>query len=135
MFYEGKEPRDLFPQKFIFFNIRCTSSRNISLSQKGISIFAVKVKWHTLLKIFWNVILCSQKFTDVSEEYIASIFMRVLLATCFLLVNCLAYSLTLKMEVSVFLQNVGKLLTTWHHILEDNILRSHCCGNLRSNHS
>lgn len=36
--------------------------------REHITELAVKVKWHTLLKLFWNMTPYSQKFTDVSGE-------------------------------------------------------------------
>jgi hypothetical protein len=44
----------------------------------------------------------------------------ILLATCFLQVTCLAYSLTLKMEVARSSETSVKYRTTWCHIAEDN---------------
>jgi hypothetical protein len=75
--------------------------------------------------------------TDVSAEHVASIFgveeetkqeTRGYAYSCFMLISCLAYSSTLKMEVtcSSFQQ------TTQCYIPEDQTLHNHCCKNLKS---
>jgi hypothetical protein len=49
--------------------------------------------------IFWDIMQCNLvKVTNVSEEHIASIF-QALLAVCFMLVSCWAYTSTLKMVI------------------------------------
>jgi hypothetical protein len=59
---------------------------------------------------------------------------RALTSVCFMLVSCLAYSLTLKMEsICSPEMSVGFHLTTWHFIAEEKTLRSHRLENLNSN--
>jgi hypothetical protein len=59
--------------------------------------------------------------------------MSALLATCFDLVSCLAYSFTMKMEATCFSRtSVDFQWTRQHDFSEDRILHNHCCGNLKS---
>jgi hypothetical protein len=67
--------------------------------------------------LFWDITPCSRcKSTDISEEHIVSIF-KVLLTACLMPVSCLAYSSTMKMEVtcstgtSVDFQRFTRLIT------------------------
>jgi hypothetical protein len=55
-------------------------------------------------------------------------------ATYFMLVACLAYSLTLQMEVLPCSSKtlVDSELTTQYHISEDRGIHTHCCENLKS---
>jgi hypothetical protein len=57
---------------------------------------------------------------------------EALLATCFLLVSCLSYSSTLKMEaVHSSEMMVDVCQTAQLYILENNTLHSHCSENLK----
>jgi hypothetical protein len=59
-----------------------------------------------------------------------------LFATCFMLVSCLAYSLTQKMEVTCSSEtSVDFQQATWHYIPADRTLHNHCCENLISYNS
>jgi hypothetical protein len=59
--------------------------------------------------------------------------LRGLLATCFMLVSCLAYSSTLKMEARCFSEtSVDFQRTTRRYIPEDRTLHNHRCENLRA---
>jgi hypothetical protein len=63
------------------------------------------------------------------EKHTAS---RHLLAVCFMLVSCLAYSSTLKMEVTRFPEtSVDFQRTTRPYILKDKTLYNHRCENLK----
>jgi hypothetical protein len=76
-----------------------------------------------------------QKFTCLSEKLTASIFrLRVILITaCLLIVSCLAYSSTPKMEAQRSSEtSVRVYRATRRHISEDNICNSHRCENLES---
>jgi hypothetical protein len=60
-------------------------------------------------------------------------WMVSLLAICFLLVSCLAYSLTLKMETICSSETLGFFWTTWCYNPEDCTLHSQHSENLKSN--
>jgi hypothetical protein len=71
--------------------------------------------------IFWDITPCSPLKVDyVREEHFA------LLAACFMLVSCLAYSSTLKMEAicSSKMQDEFQR-TAQHYIPESRTLRNH----------
>jgi hypothetical protein len=51
-----------------------------------------------------------------------------IVAACFRLVSCQAYSLTMKMEETL----VGFQQTTWHYVPEDKTRHSHPCEKLKS---
>jgi hypothetical protein len=54
-------------------------------------------------------------------------------ATCFMLVSCLAYSSTLKMEVTCSSETLaGFQWTTQHYIPQDRTLHKNCCETLKS---
>jgi hypothetical protein len=56
-----------------------------------------------------------------------------LLATCFMPVSCLAYSLLQKMEETYSSRILADFQrTTQHYIPEDRTLHNHCCENLKS---
>jgi hypothetical protein len=56
-----------------------------------------------------------------------------LLATCFMLVSCLAYSSALKIEPTCFsYKSVDFQWTTWHYMPEDRTHHNHGCENLNS---
>jgi hypothetical protein len=57
---------------------------------------------------------------------------RALLAVCFMLVLCLAYSSAVKMVICFSETLVDFHQTTQHYILQDRVLHSHCCENLKS---
>jgi hypothetical protein len=58
---------------------------------------------------------------------------RALLAVCCVLVSCVAYSLTLKMEAIYFSEMVVDFHhITQHYIPEDRTLQSYCYENLKS---
>jgi hypothetical protein len=85
--------------------------------------------------VFWDITTYSP--LKVNERFRAICclhFQReALLATCFVLLFCFAYSSTLKIEVtcssetSVYLQR-----TTWRHIPEDRTIHNHRCENFKS---
>jgi hypothetical protein len=80
---------------------------------------------------FFNITPCSPlKFNRLLEEHVA--FMA-LLAACFMLVSCLAYSSALKLEATWFSETLVEFQrTTCRYIPEDRILHSHGCENLKS---
>jgi hypothetical protein len=56
---------------------------------------------------------------------------RLLKVACFMVVPCLAYSLTLKMEATCFSDmSVDFQWTTWRYIPDDRTLHNHCSENL-----
>jgi hypothetical protein len=56
-----------------------------------------------------------------------------LLGTCFMLVSCMAYSSTLKMEVTCSSETLVHVpLNTECHIPEDRTIHNHRCENLKS---
>jgi hypothetical protein len=56
-----------------------------------------------------------------------------LLATCFMLISCLVYSLTLMMEMTCSSEtSVDFQWMTQHYIPEDRILHNHWCENLKA---
>jgi hypothetical protein len=55
-----------------------------------------------------------------------------LLATCFTLISCLAYSSTLKMETCCSKTSAGIQRTTRRYIPEDGTHHNHRCQNLKS---
>jgi hypothetical protein len=58
---------------------------------------------------------------------------NALLATCFMLLSCSAYFLTLKMEaICSSEKSVHFQWTTRRYIPEDRTLHNHCCENLKS---
>jgi hypothetical protein len=58
-----------------------------------------------------------------------AIFSDVMLATCFILVSCLAYSSTLKMEATYPSETlIDSQRITWHYIPEDATQLLHCGG-------
>jgi hypothetical protein len=58
---------------------------------------------------------------------------KVISTACFTLVSCLAYSSTLKMEVTCFQRmSLDFHRTTRRHIAEDRTLRNYRCENLKS---
>jgi hypothetical protein len=64
---------------------------------------------------------------------VTSGLLEFLASTCFMLVSCLAYSSTRKMEVtSSYKLSAGFEWTTWHHIPEDKTLHNDCYENLKS---
>jgi hypothetical protein len=72
--------------------------------------------------IFWDIKPCKLvKFNPILEKHMTSIFMaEALLAVCFMLLSCLAYSLTLKMVAICSPETfVDFHQTTLNYILED----------------
>jgi hypothetical protein len=68
----------------------------------------------TSILIFWNVMSCSQKFTQVSENYHA----------------CLSYSSALNMN-EIRSTSVNFYQTIWLHTPEDSTLHSHHRENFK----
>jgi hypothetical protein len=76
--------------------------------------------------IFCHIILCSPFESQ-------SVFWRNVLASCFMLVSCVAYSSTLEMEVMSSSQTSADFQwAKWHYISEDRTLHNHGCENLKS---
>jgi hypothetical protein len=67
-------------------------------------------------------------FTTDSNHMIV----KALLATCFMLIFCLNYSSTLKMEATCSSEASDFQLTTRRYIPEDRIIHNHRCENLKS---
>jgi hypothetical protein len=68
--------------------------------------------------------------SGLKDEEVAS---KVLLATCFMLLSCWAYSSNLNIEATCSSgMSVDFEHTTRHYILEDRTLHNHHCENLRS---
>jgi hypothetical protein len=83
--------------------------------------------------IFWNTEACSVvKFNRrLGRTYLY--VLDHLLAACFMLVSCLSYSSTLKMEATYFSEtSVNFYRTILHYIVVDKIVHSHRCENLIS---
>jgi hypothetical protein len=77
--------------------------------------------------VFWDIMPCSLlKVNYILEENVTFIFRICLLAACFMLIACLAYSSTLKMEATCSSKTlVDSQWTTWHYIPEDRTLHNH----------
>jgi hypothetical protein len=74
---------------------------------------------------FWDITPCSP--VKLNQRFGGR------LDACFMLVSCLAYSSTLKMEVTCSSgMSVDFHHNTWRYIPEDRTLQSHCCENLKS---
>jgi hypothetical protein len=59
--------------------------------------------------------------------------LHALFAPCFMLISCLAYPSTLKMEVTCSTEtSVDFQRTTWRYIPEDRTLHNHRCENVKS---
>jgi hypothetical protein len=71
--------------------------------------------------------------TDVSEEYVTSIFKQSWLCFLSTLISCLAYSSTLKMEKTYSSEtSIGSLLTRRRYILKYRTLLNHRHENIKS---
>jgi hypothetical protein len=80
--------------------------------------------------MFWALTPCSP--LKVNRIFGCS----ALLATCFMLVSRLTYSLTPKMEATRSDEtSVEFQLTTWYYIPGDRTLRNHRCESLKSYYS
>jgi hypothetical protein len=55
-----------------------------------------------------------------------------LLAACFKIVSCLAFSSTLKMPATCSSETVEFQRTTWHYIPEYRTLHKHSCEDLKT---
>jgi hypothetical protein len=99
--------------------------------------------------IFWDIApFFRWPSTDVSEERVSSIFRlegktkqkprnkqavnKTLFSACLILISCLAYSSTLKVEKCYSGTSIDFQQTTWHYILEDRTLHNHCYENINS---
>jgi hypothetical protein len=92
--------------------------------------------------VLWDII--PWKWTIVPEGHVASIIRvkeqakhesgstAALLAVWFMLVSCLAYASTLKMEAWFSRMLVGFHQNMWHYIPEDRTLYGHCCEDQKS---
>jgi hypothetical protein len=87
--------------------------------------------------IFLDITQCTLlKVNDGSEEEVPSIFRvrireeRTLLTTCFMLVSCLAYSSTLKMEATCS-SDMSPFNGLHGYIPDDRTLHSHRCESLK----
>jgi hypothetical protein len=115
-----------FKHRWVFVIIRW---RHTSLSHR------YKITRFLEGSMFWNVTPCrplkvNWRFGEICRFHLQG---RPLISTCFTLIYCLAYNLTLKMnakyssEMSVEFQQ-----TTWRYIPEDRTLHNHRCENLKS---
>jgi hypothetical protein len=89
--------------------------------------------------IFWDIMQCSPLKVNRRFGKVFRLQLQVrrissaLLSTCFLLVSCLAYSSTLKMEATCSSEKwVGFQRTTRLYIPEGRTLSNHRCENLKS---
>jgi hypothetical protein len=94
--------------------------------------------------MFWDTTVCSPlKVNQRFEEHVATIFRfeeqakqeasMNLLATCFILVSCSAYSSTLKMKATSSSETlVHSQRTTRRYITEDRTLHNPRCENVKS---
>jgi hypothetical protein len=84
--------------------------------------------------VLWDITLCSRKSTDVSENcHLHLQGWRALLANCFMLFSCLAYSSALKREATYLSElSVGFEGTTQHYTPEDRHFHNHRFENLKS---
>jgi hypothetical protein len=84
----------------------------------------------------WNITWLSPNHMALYPSSICSMIqeaMLVLLVICFILVSSLAYSLTLKMEVTCSSEtSVDFQQTMQSYLSEDRILHNHRCKNLES---
>jgi hypothetical protein len=100
--------------------------------------------------IFWDIIMCTLPKVSWHVERTCCLHRQgwrirearnrheggssqTLLPVCFMLVSCLAYSSTLKMEVTHCSETMVDFhWTTQHNTLEDRTLHNHHCENLKS---
>jgi hypothetical protein len=81
----------------------------------------------TWLQESWNITLCSP------VKVIRALPCTVLLFAWFMLVSCLVYSSTLKMEATCSsVTSVDFRRITWHYIPEERTLDNHSWANLKS---
>jgi hypothetical protein len=118
---EPRKPPARSKQKFNYVLEECTCSYSFSLRSSYCS------------SCFYCFPLSS--FADLQLNPLFYSWLT-LLVTCFLLVSCLVYSLTVKMEAVYFSEMlVNFYRNTWHHISEDGILHSHQSENVKSNYT
>jgi hypothetical protein len=81
--------------------------------------------------IFWDITPCSpfevnQRFGGTCHlQLLGQRISQALLPTCFMLVSCLVYSSTLKMDVTCSSETTADIQqTTWHYIPEKRNLQT-----------
>jgi hypothetical protein len=123
---------------FSVWNLSCVLRRCGSCVHRDNLSLSWRLLWLASLNtsIFWvHRRLVRWKSTDVVEEYFASIFRveKALVPSCFTLVPCLAYSLTMKVESSCSSEkSVAFQRAAWYykHIPAENTLHKHVCVNV-----
>jgi hypothetical protein len=84
------------------------------------------------LFLFLSDLFPLEEFYSLEYNTVQSIESQALLATCLMLVSCVAYSSTLKMEVTCCFKTLADFQqTTQQYIPENRNLRNHCCENLK----